>query len=95
MGMSYADFFRMTPDEFEAAAGAWRELRKQESRERWELMRLEATILIQPHVKERLTPKRLLPFSWDEEKEDDDKPEEELTAGERRQRAEEARRKWG
>lgn len=95
MGLGYADFFRMTPDEFEAAATAWRDLRKAESRERWELMRMEATILIQPHVKEKLTPRRLLPFTWDNEPENNDTTEEDLTATERKQRAEEARRKWG
>jgi hypothetical protein len=31
----------------------------------WERMRMLATIVIQPHVKKKLTPAALLPFEWD------------------------------
>lgn len=31
----------------------------------WERMRLLATIVIQPHVKKKLTPEKLLPLPWD------------------------------
>lgn len=31
----------------------------------WERMRMLASIVIQPHVKKKITPKRLLPFPWD------------------------------
>ena len=33
--------------------------------DQWERMRLLATITIQPHVKGKVTPERLLPFPWD------------------------------
>ena len=33
--------------------------------EAWERMRILATITIQPHVKNHLTPASLLPFPWD------------------------------
>ncbi len=38
---------------------------EQQSHEAWERMRLHATLTIQPHVKGRLTPMRLLPFPWE------------------------------
>lgn len=93
IGLSYGDFFRLTVEEFEAIYEAWRKRKESESRERWELMRMESAILIQPHVKERITPRRLLPFSWDDEK--TNREREELTPEERKARAEEARKKWG
>lgn len=31
-------------------------------------MRILAAIVIQPHVKNKLTPQKLLPFSWDKKK---------------------------
>ena len=33
--------------------------------DQWERMRLLATITIQPHVKGKLSPQRLLPFPWE------------------------------
>lgn len=34
----------------------------------WERMRMLATILLQPHVKGKLTPKKLLTFPWESKK---------------------------
>ena len=93
MGMRYSDFCRMSPVEFYEASKAFAEAREQESHERWEIMRTEASILIQPHVKGKITPKKLLPFPWDKEKRED--PEEQMSMEERHRRAEEALRKWG
>ncbi len=46
---------------------------KEESKKRgdWKRIRLLATIVIQPHVKKKLTPQNLLPFTWDKKKEAD------------------------
>lgn len=92
--MRYSDFCRMSPVEFYEASKAFAEAREQESHERWEIMRTEASILIQPHVKGKITPRRLLPFPWDTAKHDEE-PEEVMTMEERHRRAEEALRKWG
>ena len=94
MGMSRKDFCRMSPEEFCHAAQAHRDEQERLSRERWEIMRMEAAILIQPHVKNRLTPKKLLPFPW-EKSNDAVEPEEDLTFEERKRLAEEALKKWG
>ena len=44
---------------------AWHENREATLHDEWERMRLLATITIQPHVKGKVTPERLLPFPWD------------------------------
>ncbi len=37
-------------------------------------MRMFATILLQPHVKGKLTPQKLLPFSWEKHRSTGTKP---------------------
>lgn len=91
MGMSRRDFCAMSPDEFYEASRVHREEQERQSRERWEIMRMEASILIQPHVKNRITPRKLLPFPWEK----GEAHIEEMTMEERKRRAEEALRKWG
>ncbi len=66
--MSYDDFCRLTPGEFEAICGAFYDKEESKRRDDWERMRLLAAIVIQPHVKKKLTPKSLLPFNWDKKK---------------------------
>lgn len=46
----------------------WRENREEASRGDWERMRLLATMVMQPHCKNRLNPKKLLPLPWDKNK---------------------------
>lgn len=92
--MSYRDFCRMTPDEFEAVCRAHRDESERLSRERWEVMRMEASIMIQPHVRQKLTPRRLLPFPWEKE-EQSARVAEGMTSEERHRRAQEALKRWG
>ena len=66
--LAYDDFCRLTPDEFEAVCDAWHDDREHTLHDEWERMRLLATITIQPHVKGKLSPQRLLPFPWEWEK---------------------------
>lgn len=37
-------------------------------RDSWERMRMLATIIIQPHIKGKMTPGKLLPFPWEKHK---------------------------
>ena len=64
--LAYEDFCRLTPDEFAAVCEAWHENREATLHDEWERMRLLATITIQPHVKGKVTPERLLPFPWEQ-----------------------------
>lgn len=63
--LSYDDFCRLLPEEFEEICRAYYAQRDAELKGEWERMRLLATISIQPHVKGRLTPEKLLPFPWE------------------------------
>ena len=91
MGMSLADFCLLTPEEFQSAYRAWADMKEQQERSAWERMRMQAAITIQPHVKGRITPQRLLPFPWEKEMK---KPRRKATTAEEdRKRMEEVLRK--
>lgn len=65
MHMSLDDFCSCTPAEFMAACKAHHDQHEADRRDRWELMRLLAAITVQPHVKGRPDPRRLVPLPWD------------------------------
>ena len=51
--------------EFTACCRAYNEHRSAELHDAWERMRMLATIVIQPHVKRKITPQKLLPLPWE------------------------------
>lgn len=61
-----------------------------QNRDAWERARITAAIIIQPHVKKKLSPKQLLPMPWDKIKEKPRHEEPQLTAEEKRKRFESA-----
>ena len=65
IGLSLEDFCQLTPEEFGAVCKAWHDRREQEMQDGWERMRMNATITIQPHVKGKVTPQKLLPLPWE------------------------------
>lgn len=67
IGMSYGDFCRLTPEEFSHIYKAYSDKSEGLYRDNWERMRLLACITIQPHVKNKLTPRGLFSFPWDDE----------------------------
>ena len=93
MGKRLSDFRALRPEEFSEAAASWNTWQEEIDRGEWERMRLESTMLLQPHVQGKLTPKGLLPFPW--EKRDDVVAAESLTYEERLDRARKALEKWG
>ena len=64
--LSYDDFCRCTPEEFGSICKAYQDQREVDYKDRWERMRMLATIAIQPHLKHKITSKKLLPFPWEE-----------------------------
>ncbi len=52
----------------------------------WERMRMNATIAIQPHIKGKMTPEKLLPFPWEKSKKKAEAPK--VSAEEARKRFE-------
>lgn len=65
VGLSYNDFCLLDVDEFSAICKAFEERQQLMEQQQWERTRLSATICIQPHVKNKLSPQKLLPFPWD------------------------------
>lgn len=65
VGLKLHDFCHLTPNEWQAVAEAHTTHAEQRMHDDWERMRLLATISIQPHVKNKVTPTRLLPLPWD------------------------------
>lgn len=68
IGMGYDDFCRLTVAEFESIANTYNERQEALQRAEWERMRMLATISIQPHTRQKITPEKLLPFSWEKRK---------------------------
>lgn len=92
MHLSYDDFCRLTREEFDVACKMFRNRQESRSRDDWERMRLLATICIQPHVKNKITPSKLIPFPWDRKKSGNG---DNLTMEERQERMAEAIKKLG
>lgn len=65
MGMGYDDFCRMRPSEFREACQAYADKQEREMRNGWEVMRMQATLLVNPWLKKKLTPVQLIPLPWD------------------------------
>ncbi len=86
IGLSLDDFCRLTPGEFEAVCKAWRDYEERMMQDSWERMRMNATITIQPHIKGKMTPERLLPFPWEKSKKKAEAPK--VSAEEARKRFE-------
>lgn len=66
VGMSLAEWQTLSPDEWGAVAEAYNNNVEAIMHNSWERMRMLATISVQPHVKNRLSPSRLLPFPWEQ-----------------------------
>ena len=55
----------MTPAEFECVYKEYQETREAAYKDDWARMRMLAAIVIQPHLKRKITPEKLLPFPWE------------------------------
>lgn len=66
-----------------------------QNREAWERARTVAAIIIQPHVKKKITPKQLLPLPWDKKTKTDRGEASQLTAEEKKKRFEELAHRLG
>lgn len=66
--LSYDDFCRLSPDEFNSVCRVYVDQEQAQYKDNWERMRMLACITIQPHIKNKLTPQKLLPLSWDKKK---------------------------
>lgn len=88
--MSFDDFCKCTLDELDDICKAWNEMQESRHRDAWERARTVATLIVQPHIKKKMTPQQLMPMPWDKKKstpKPDNAPR--LTAGQQRRRFEE------
>lgn len=95
IGLSFDDFCKLDYDEFESICKAWSENAETAYRDDWERARLMATICIQPHIKKRITPQKLLPLPWDKEMSNPQKKTLQLTPSEKQARFEGIANKLG
>lgn len=97
IGLSYNDFCRLDFDEFAAVYKAYAELRDTDLKDRWQRMRLLATIVIQPHLSKRktITPEKLLPLPWDRKPGRKGEMKVTMTKEQQRRRMEELTKKLG
>ena len=68
IGLSYDDFCNLYAQEFAAINKAWYQQQEALQQGEWERTRILAAFTIQPHVKKKLTPEKLLPLPWDRKK---------------------------
>lgn len=68
MGLNRDDLLSMTTDEFAVAQKAFSDKVNEEAKEKWHRLRTLASILIQPHVKKRITPQQLIPLPGDKKR---------------------------
>ena len=72
----------LTPDEVNSVCKAYLDQEQSQYKDNWERMRMLACITIQPHVKNKLTPQKLLPLSWDNRRKSNKAKTEHITAKE-------------
>lgn len=94
MGMRLDDWCRLDVDDFNSAVKAWNEMRDGDEHGRWNRMRILASIVIQPHVKGKMSPERLLPLPWDKKK-GKKAPKETLSAEAQKERLKELLKRKG
>ena len=63
--MGYADFCRLTPAQFAEAWQAHARRAEELEQSEWARTRWLATLLLQPHVRKRLSPRDVLVFPWE------------------------------
>lgn len=92
MGMSYDDFCRCSPSEYNAIYASFEHTRRQD----WERTRLLALCMIQPYSKKKLKLKDVMEFSWEHNiPEDADAWDEQMQGLSDAERFEMAKKKLG
>lgn len=66
--LSFDDFCRCTPKEFESICKAYHDQREADYRDRWERTRAIVVAAVRPHVKGKPTAHKIYPLPWDNER---------------------------
>lgn len=67
IGMSYSDFLKLDADAFFEITKAYYDKEEARKKEEWERTRMLASVTIQPHYKETISPRDVMRFVWDKE----------------------------
>lgn len=78
IGLSYNDFYALTPRSFTNIINGLRNRQYAESKERWEQIRYLFYASLKPHLKGNPSLRSLMPLPWDNETEDLEKETENL-----------------
>ncbi|SFO04702.1 hypothetical protein SAMN05421741_11821 [Paenimyroides ummariense] len=70
IGISYNDFYALTPRSFTNIINGFRNKQYTESKERWEQIRYLFYASLKPHLKGNPTLRSLMPLPWDNETDD-------------------------
>ena len=65
LGLSYEELYDLTPRSLDNKIRGFKQYNEQLSQNRWEQTRMIVHSCIVPHSKQRLKPKELMPFPWD------------------------------
>lgn len=66
MGMSFEDFCRCTPSEFQATWERWKGWQEGKEQAEWERLRMACLCMLQPYSKKTLTARDVMQFPWEE-----------------------------
>ena len=64
--MSYDDFCRCTPSQYQEVIAARRRWEEGQEHSRWESLRWASCATIQPHIRGKADPKAIMPLPWDD-----------------------------
>lgn len=83
IGLSYDEFYSLTPRSFNNLTVGWSRKQEREKKESWEQIRMLFFGVLKPHLKRKdLTAEKLLPFPWDEKSEEIDLEDVDLSNSE-------------
>ena len=86
--LSFDDFCRCTPSEFESICEAYHDQREADYKDGWERARAIIVATLRPHLKGRPTARKVYPLPWDKPKAPQKKAPKPLTAEESKARFE-------
>ena len=67
MGMSFDDFCRCTPSEFQTAWEHWNKWQEHNQQAEWERLRMACLCMLQPYSKNTLSARDVMQFPWEED----------------------------
>jgi hypothetical protein len=67
VGLMPSDFYDLLPREWTNLVNGWNDRENRSEQMKWERVRWQTTILLNPHTKKRIKPKELIVFPWEKD----------------------------